>query len=282
MMGTNKRGIAAAAQAIRAAEGRRAAEQAKRERDVIDVRKPVMAPTPEQAQRAVYVEGPVHDRLPGGGRTIRGRAFQRQARFESVEGLTAVQLRALRTYRQAFDETEMSEVKSQLDVGPGGGAGGSDAAIARVERMAFAGASLQRIEARIPTHLLATLRAVALHDKDFKAVAMERFGSRTVQRVDASRKKPKVTTSLEPLSGRHRERIRGEFMEAAAVLAAGMPKKDRPAPAPVTGSVSSDQPPAQVDPAFLDDAGRMRPLDEVRALILERLSGPATDTDGGA
>lgn len=262
------RGIDALTQSVREAEERRKAEQEKRKRDVIDVR---LAPTPEQQQHAPYVDKPFNDRDLD-GRLVLRRAHRRQARFETIEGLTPVQLRALRLYRQAFDETEISEVKSQLDVRTGGGGGGSDAMLTRVERMASGAVALMRIESRVPAHLLTTLRAVALHDRDFKAVAIERWGSRTVQRIDSAAKKPRVTSSLEPRSGRHRERVRAEFMEGAAILAAGLPRSNHRALPAATCDVSSEQAPAAVDPAFLDEHGRMRPLNEVRQIILERFA----------
>lgn len=275
-----------AVKAVRAAERKRQAQRARRERDVIDVRRApsehapnptTMPPTPEQAAKAVYVEDKVLD-VSEGRRSLRGSAFQRRARFETIEGLTALQLRALRQYRTAFDDSNLSEVKSQLDIGPGGGGGGSDAALARIERIAFADVALRAIEARVPIDLLPTLRAVACEDKDFKQVAIERFGGRTVSRIDTSAKHPKVTTSIEPRSGRHRTRIREEFMDGVVALADG--PKARGAVArteaglPTTAESPQSLAPPKVDPAFLDESGFMKPWREIADILRERAGSP--------
>lgn len=204
-------------------------------------------PTPEQEAKAVYVEADVNERI-GGTRIKLGRAFQRQARFESIEGLTVAQLLALRRYRRAFDTSELSPVKSALDIGPGGGGGGdAEAAISRVEAVAFADIGLRRIEAGVPAHLLATLRAVALHDMDFKAAALERFGRFT---------------------SRPRERVRQEFLAGAAALA------DRVVtPAPLVAPLSEADPASAlgtgvvVPAAFLNERGFMRPMGEIADII---------------
>jgi hypothetical protein len=210
-------------------------------------------PTPEQEGKAVYVEADVNDYV--GGRRMRiGRAFRRQPRFETVEGLTLAQLLALRRYRRVFDTSEMSPVKSALDVGPGGGSGGAEAAISRIEAIAFADRGLRHIEARIPPHLLPALRAVALHDQDFKAAAVARYGT---------------------ASSRRRERVRREFLMAAELLA--KPPAHEPAPAVTEAEASTALATGVVvPPAFMDDRGYMRPLPEIADIIREA-SAPQAD-----
>ena len=66
----------------------------------------------------------------------------------------------------------MSPVKSALDVGPGGGTGGAEAIIARLENLAFADEALRRIERLVSPDLIGILRGVALDDLDFKALAL--------------------------------------------------------------------------------------------------------------
>lgn len=243
-----------------------------RQPDVIDVRhvaieRGPIPPNPEQAAKAEYIETDINE-VSGGGFLKLGRAFCRLARFESIQGLTDDQLAALRRYRRAFDTSEVSPVKSALDIGVGGGTGGAEAAIARFQAVAFADIAVQRIEQFIPGHLLQTLRSVALHDLDFKAVAIERYGSRTVERIDTTGRKPRVTTSVEPRSGRHREAIRQQFMEAASALTASMAppaplvrQSDASTPAP------SPQPAAPADPRFLDEHGRMREWSEIADIL---------------
>jgi hypothetical protein len=67
---------------------------------------------------------------------------------------------------------------------------------------------------------LDTLRDVALNDMTFRELAMKRFGSREVSRIDVGKgkKKPRHYTTIEPKSGRHREVIRAEFMQAVSRL----------------------------------------------------------------
>jgi hypothetical protein len=251
-----------------------------RDRDIIDVRKPgapPVPPTPEQAVHADYVEEKIFDRLPGGRMVLMGRAYRRRARFETIDGLTADQLKALRAYRAAFDQSETSEMKCALDIRVGG-PGGSEAALAHIENRAFAGDAVRRLEVRVMAGLLPTLRAVALLDKEFKTIAIERFGSREVERIDTTVRRPTVTTSIEPKSGRHRQIVRDEFLAAATQLAAAV-KALQPvkAPSPVMPT-DATTPLVPVDPAYMDEQGRMRPFDEVREIILDRFNG--ADQDG--
>lgn len=274
------------------------AASAKRKRDIIDVRQPTtptkqkvtIPPTPETMRRADYVEEPIYDRS-GGRVSLVGKAFKRKPRIETIEGLTTDQRRALRYYRSVFDRSEQSEMKSQLDIRPRGG-GGAEAAIGRLQEIAFANGEIARIEAMISRPAwLPILRAVALHDVDFKQLAIERYGSREVQRIDVSARKPKVASTIEPRSGRHREIIRQEFLWAAIDLTAAVLPRITAAreivqriaamPTETDEQLAEAEKhqaqarimvdPAIVDSEFLDDAGYMRPWDEIRLIILSRL-----------
>ncbi|TZG28585.1 hypothetical protein [Sphingomonas montanisoli] len=240
-------------------------------------------PTPERMRHSEFVQAPVYDILPGGRRTMIGKAWQVRPRFLSIEGLSPAQLRALAIYRKAFDESERSEVKSQLNVGTGGRStlSGADLAIARLEGIAFADLALQRIEARVKNEL-AVLRAVALFDRDFTEVAIELFGGREIQKIDA-RRKPAVTRNIVvPKSGKHRTEARDRFMRALVDLVAAVsaPKVvAAPAAEFLTGAIV----PIGVDEQFLDERGYMRPWEEVRDIILAAIQTVATcDPDGGA
>lgn len=205
------------------------------------------APTAEQAAKAPFVETDVNEYI--GGRRMRiGRAWKRQPRFETIEGITLAELMALRRYRRAFDTSEVSPVKSGLDIGAGGGAGGAEAAIARIEAVAFADIAVQRFERAVSPNLVATLRAVALHDHDFKAVALDRYNSS---------------------SGNRRQQVKGDFLLATHQLTKGVQRAaDRFAAAgkPIVPDQSPDTG-KMVDPAFLDDRGLMRSLDDVAEII---------------
>lgn len=262
-----------------------------RQRDIIDVRDEC-APTKEQAERADYVKAPVFDRDPVTGRvSLKGKAWQRRPRFESIKELKPEQLRALRFYRGEFDKSARSEIKSGLDIQSGGGAGGAEAAIARIEETAGASMLLGLIEAGIPRVQLPILRAVALDDNDFKAVAITIFGGRDVERIDSRRRRPTITTSLEPRSGRHRDAVREHFMCAALNLVAAVTPYMSNERAPVTPAqrqrevieaetmgqaLAAANLPA-IDPAFLDSEGRMLPFHEVRLIILSRFAASADE-----
>ncbi|MEG3144233.1 hypothetical protein U1839_06160 [Sphingomonas sp. RT2P30] len=263
---------------------------------MIDVRDE-FAPTPEQAAKAEYVKAPVFDRDPLTGRvSLKGKAYQRRARFETIQGLTVDQLRALRFYRAEFDKSELSEIKSGLDIeGKGGGGSGAEAAIARIDAIVAARFLIGLIEAGIPTVQLPILRAVALDDQDFKTIAIAIYGGRDVQRIDTSRRKPTLTTSLEPRSGRHRENVREEFLLAARNLVGAvspfMSNERQPSTdaarrradveSETMAAVVSEVGLPSVDPAFLDENGRMLPFHQVRVIILERFAASADEQRQG-
>lgn len=212
------------------------------------------APTAEQMDRAVFVEADVTDE----NRVWVGRAFGRQARFETFDWLTVEQIVALRRYRRAFDASELSPTKCGLDIGSGGGAGGSDAAIARLEVLAFADIAVVRIEAAVPPYLLPSLRAVALHDQDFKALALARYGS---------------------ASGKRRTRVRQEFALAAKALAAQHQRVEQERAAASAIGLAGAEQTANIDAAFLDDRGIMLELTDIADVIRERFTGQAEQVE---
>lgn len=146
-----------------------------RERDVIDVRDKHFAPTPEQMRHARYVEGDIVDTKPGGKSITIGKAFRKEAKFERIKGLGDEQLKALRYYREAFDMSEASEVKSALDVRPRGNSGLCSQEV-WVERQAGARVRMAALESGIGG-ALHTLRDVALRDMTFSELAIKRYGS---------------------------------------------------------------------------------------------------------
>lgn len=189
-----------------------------RKRDVIDVRQPVYAPTPEQQRHVRYVEGDVVDTAPGGRSITIGKAYRREAKFERIKGLGDEQLKALRYYRATFDQSEASEVKSALDIRPRGN-GGSSAQEVWSEKQAGARMRLRSLENGIGA-VVDALRQVALHDVSFSDLAIKRYGSRQVQKIvtGKGRQKPRIVEEIVPRSGKHREVMRDEFMLAVGRL----------------------------------------------------------------
>lgn len=189
-----------------------------RQRDVIDVRAPAYAPTPEQQRHARYVEQDVVETKPGGKSITIGKAFRREAKFEKIRGLGDEQLKALRYYRAVFDQSEASEVKSALDVRPRSN-GGMAAQEVWSERQAGARLMLKTLEADIGA-VVHTLRRVALLDATFSEVAIHRYGSREVSKVitGKGRQKPSIVNEIVPRSGKHREAVRAEFFLAVTRL----------------------------------------------------------------
>lgn len=204
-----------------AAVAARTRDRAAAQRQAAPKKAAVAEPTPEQRQHAVYAEQDIVD-VTGKGRVTIGKAFRKQPRFESIEGLGTEQLKALRIYRAAFDASERSEVKSGLDIRPHG-AGGSHGAIAALEVKAFGSAALKRIETRLGS-LVHTLRDVALMDLTFSEAAMKRYGSREVDWIDIGKgkRKPRTVVKLAPKSGTHRQIIRNEFFAGMRLLIAAV------------------------------------------------------------
>jgi len=188
----------------------------------------IAAPTPEQAAKADYDMQPV--RTEHG--QVLGRAWRRQPWFESLakreageaarEGRTALigpdGLNALRFYRHAHEAASRSEMRCALDILPGGrapGGGGGDLPPA----MLVARANLALCEAGLG-ELRATLRAVALDDLTYAAVAMERFGARDQDWYDPAT--GAFVAKPVPRSNRHPGIIRAEFLAGVEALVAAV------------------------------------------------------------
>ncbi|MFX4083670.1 hypothetical protein ACKU27_01055 [Sphingobium yanoikuyae] len=189
-----------------------------RKRDVIDVRAPAYAPTPEQMRHGRYVEGDVVETKPGGKSITIGKAFRKEARFERIKGLSDEQLKALRYYRPEFDLSEASEVKSALDIRPRGNGGLSSQEV-WVERQAGARMRMKALEYGLGAAVHA-LRDVALRDMTFSDLAIKRYGSREVSKIitGKGRQKPRIVNEIAPKSGKHREAVRVEFFLAVTRL----------------------------------------------------------------
>ena len=179
------------------------------------------APTPEQREHAVYVEQDIVD-VKAKGRVTIGKAYRKQPRFETIEGLGTEQLKALRYYRAAFDMSEMSETKCALDVRPRGAAG-SHGAISAIEARSFGATTLRGIDRQLGA-MVHTLRDVALLDLTFSEAAMKRYGSREVDWIEVGKgkRKPRSVVKLAPKSRHHRRIISEEFYQGLPLLVAAV------------------------------------------------------------
>lgn len=214
-------------------------------------------PTQEQSAKATYVETNIYDHI--GGRRIKiGYAFRREPRFETIEGVSAEGLAALRRYRRTFDTSELSTVKSGLDIGTGGGIGGSEAVIGRLQAVVFADIALNRIEQAVPKHLVQTLRRIALHDDDFSEVAMAQFGS---------------------ASGQRRTRVRQDFLRAVDALAEAMkpPTKLAAVALPEAAAATYGDAAVAIPAEFIDDRGYMLPWGDIIDIITASLREESTE-----
>lgn len=186
--------------------GRGAAGSARKAKiNKVSAATPIEQPTPEMTARVTFDLVTIKDEM---GRSI-GRGYRRRPLFETMRSAGALspdEVDALRFYRTAHDRSEYSPMKSCLNVEHGGG-GFSAAAIlfSSVPSVVMARRNVRLCEARLgPT--LTTMRAVALDDRSFSELAIERHGSRE--------KDGKVL----PRSGRHRAAIRQEFQAGLLVL----------------------------------------------------------------
>ena len=166
-------------------------------------------PTPELAARVKFELGQITTETGA----PYGFAYRRKPLFETMAlggGLSPDELAALRFYRTAFDRSERSPVRCCLDVGAGGRSGNAHTVLHATPAMIDAKRKLRMCEAALG-HSLATMQGVALDDKSFSQLAMDRFGSRITHTRNG---KPTVA----PKSGRHRETIRGEFLQGLKLL----------------------------------------------------------------
>ncbi|CAH0355327.1 hypothetical protein [Sphingobium sp. CECT 9361] len=175
--------------------------------------KDIIAPTPEQQLRANYAMQDIVDIEPGKVAVSIGKAYRREPYFEELArreatGISDDTLRALRFYRNAWEAGQRSPVRSVLnrdDVG-GGGDGPLLAALFATGDVSFA-----EVGIGATVH---TLRAVALDDKSYAQVAMDRWGSREQRWILNGAHKVKIV----PRSGKHAGVIRDEFLQAVACM----------------------------------------------------------------
>lgn len=274
---------------------------AARKRDVIDVRQPTeprLGPTPEQRAKADYARK--------GGKVEKGQvgvaAYTRQYLFEKLaktHSISEAGLAALRFYRKAHEEHDASPTRCALnDEGRGGGVPLClPFSISGMFLEDLAGGTLVDALERCLGHTLTTVRAVALEDHSFSTVAIARFGSRVVpwieqeqkRRIDRNGNKARYVDKVVPISGRHRQIIADEFeLGVERLIEAHRPyasTERRPAPPRPTRVIpASDEeialmamvaaPAPAVDPAFLDDAGRLLQMSDIADIIRDRVWGP--------
>ena len=201
------------------------------------------APTLElQRHRPFAIEPVVEDGQ------VTGRSYRRQPLYVTLsktsDKLTAAELQALDLYRETHDRADRSFTKSCLDFDSGSFKPDAIVHVHHVVREARE--QITSFEAAVGP-IVDTLRAVALEDRSFSEIAMERFGSRkqswilvdepVIQNgvpVMKDGKQVRHTVEREklvPRSNRHREIIRFEYREAVTLLTAAIRAKIAP-PAP--------------------------------------------------
>lgn len=173
----------------------------------------IIGPTPEQMVHATYSLSDVVDTLKGGVTITIGKAYRREPYFEELArreatGISADDLRCLRFYRNAFEASQRSPVRSVLNRDSGGGVGDGPMLAALIS------SSDHTYLERDVGAVVHTLRAVALNDKSYAQVAMERWGTREQRWIVDGQHKVKIV----PKSGRQPGYIRDEFMLALARL----------------------------------------------------------------
>lgn len=167
--------------------------------------KAIVKPTPEQRHQAHYELTEVLDRSPKGRAIVIGKAYMRVPWFETmyarnISEIDRIDLKCLRFYRRAFEAANRSEMKSCLNRSE---AAGSSPRLPALFAMTY---DLTMCEEAIGS-LVDTMRAVVLQDMTFKAVAMQRFGSRE----EVVWKAGVRTTKLIPISKAHVATIADEF-----------------------------------------------------------------------
>jgi hypothetical protein len=169
------------------------------------IKEPIEQPTPEQSARVTFDLITITDEM---GKAL-GRGYRRRPLFETMRTTGAIspdEVDALRFYRTAHDRCEYSPMKSCLNVENGGGGfSAAQAAFVTTPSVLAARRNLRLCEARLG-HSLATMRAVALDDRSFSELAVQRYGCRE--------KDGKIL----PKSGRDRARIKDEFQAGLLTL----------------------------------------------------------------
>ena len=203
--------ISEVAQMVRDQERRRKqppTEATEAEPGAMPLRKGI-GPTDEQMARFSFKRENVND-----GTKLKGRAYRREPWFLTLfrrGEIDADQLAALKYYRDAHESADRSETRCALNRELGGGP--SDATALR---LMMARETRDDCEGAIPPFLLDTLRAVAIHDRDYSDIARERYGDRRAKEVPDGKVMP--ITVLRPPSSRQRKRIATEFKTAAYAL----------------------------------------------------------------
>ncbi|WP_257556444.1 hypothetical protein [Sphingobium sp. CFD-2] len=174
--------------------------------------KEIVGPTPEQRQRANYELNDIVDVVPGKASVAIGKAYRREPYFEELArrdatGIGGDDLRCLRFYRNRYEASLRSPVRSVLNRDAGGAGEGPMLA-------ALISSSDHRWLEREVGALVHTLRAIALEDKSYAQVAMERWGSREQDWIVKGESRTKIV----PKSGKHPTIIRDEFLQAVARL----------------------------------------------------------------
>ncbi len=184
----------------------------------------IVGPTPEQHARVNYGLNDIVDVVPGKTAVTIGKAYRREPYFEELArreatGISEDALRCLRFYRNAYEAAQRSPVRSVLNRDAGGGATEGPLLAAL---MSASDHSYLELGIGGAVH---TLRAVALDDKSYAQVAMDRWGSREQQWIINGEYRVKIV----PKSGRHAGVVRDEFLQAVGRL------KDRALPYIRTG-----------------------------------------------
>ncbi|MBB4857183.1 hypothetical protein HNO88_000490 [Novosphingobium chloroacetimidivorans] len=195
----------------------------------------VEGPTPEQSDRVNYQKTTHTDEM---GAKV-GFGYRREPWFEtlnraSANAITRDELLALRFYRAAFDRCERSPTKSCLNVGVGGGLRDPGSSIVSSTPAIVEARRKVRLCESVLGSWLVTVRAVALQDRSFSDIAIERFGGRKQDWIivdepvlkDGRPVKvggkvltaPVTREKIVPRSGRHRETIRQEFYAGLRLL----------------------------------------------------------------
>lgn len=242
-----------------------------------------LGPTPEQQQKAAYERRSTKTRH-GQANSI---AYRRKPLFETLarqrSGIDLEGLKALRFYREAYELTAASLTRCALDVQERG-----TGVPQSLPPLMLSNQAVENCEVAVGG-VVATLRAVALDDKSFSQVAIERFGSRKQDWLEQNKSRGRgrdgkalvFIEKIVPKSGRHREIIRREFLLAVERLTAAVrlqTSTERRPREPMPPVPANDAPPAPppaapgVDPDFLNEAGHLKPWSEIAEMIRERIA----------
>lgn len=248
------------------------------------VAKGINGPTPEQFTKADY-ERP------------NALHYRRRPLFETLAKTCSwigdEELRALKLYREWFENSNKSLTRCSLDVD--GRGGGVPSGMPPIIGASF---SLQLCRGAIG-NIVDVFDKVALEDKSFSEVAIERYGSRRqswLKQPSAAGakagKRATFTEKIVPKSGRHREIVTDEFRAGLKRLVdvmtmlttttrrlVAVPVAAAPVPLPVEpeelAAVAHDVDTSAslsfvFDPRFMGPNGYMRPYGEIAAILLGR------------